>query len=46
MDFIASALENKQINAELPTIHAAGKLLFFNVRISAYITHRVAKERI
>jgi hypothetical protein len=29
IDFIASPLANKQIDAELPTIHAAGKQLFF-----------------
>jgi hypothetical protein len=29
MDFIASTLVNKQIDAELPTIHAAEKQPFF-----------------
>lgn len=45
-DFIASTLENKQIDAELPTIHAAGKQPILSGGVSVYNTSSLAKGRI
>jgi len=46
IDFIASPLANKQIDAELTQFMLQEKRIFFNWRFSVYNTSRLAKGSI